>query len=162
MSKNRECVKKILFTDEDRKFMFLAIEEASRAFANDEVPIGAVLVIDHQVISTGRNNVETKQRATAHAEIECIHNATKKIGNWRLLNATMYVTIEPCIMCIGALTLSRVKRVVWGAPDPRHGGCKSLLDIEEIKHPIHQVEVEGGLLEEESKALMKQFFKQKR
>src|SRR6185437_14404549 len=100
--------------------------------------------------------------ATAHAEMLCLKQAASKIGNWRLLESTLYCTLEPCLMCAGALILSRVKTLVWGAPDLRHGAGGSLMDAFALDHPIHQVEIRKGVLKDESATLLKKFFQERR
>ncbi len=144
------------------KFMRMAIKEALKARDKDEVPIGAVLVLDGKVITRGHNLMETTQKATAHAEISCIEKACKKLKSWRLDQATLFVTVEPCSMCAGAIANARIKKVVFGAYE-RKSGCAT------SKYPIlydsglnHKVEFEGGVLEEECATLLKDYFKQKR
>jgi tRNA(adenine34) deaminase len=148
--------------DEDEFFMREALVEAEKAFAADEVPVGAVLVHQNKIIARAHNQVESLKDATAHAEILCLQRASKILGNWRLLGTTLYCTLEPCSMCAGAMILSRVKKVVWGAPDLRQGACGSLFHILDAAHPIHQIEVEKNVLIEESAALLKKFFGGKR
>lgn len=151
-----------LFTDEDRFYMQEALKEAQIAFKEGEVPIGAVLVREKKIIARGRNSVEATTFAINHAEVNCLKTGAEILQNWRLLETTLYVTVEPCIMCIGAITLSRVRKVIWGCPDLRHGGCGSIADLLSIDHPIHQVQGCGGLLAEESKQLLQTFFKKRR
>jgi len=139
--------------------MRIALEQAKEAFAKKEVPIGAVLVFDNKIIAKGHNQIEFLKDATAHAEILCLKEGMKILGDWRLVNTTLYVTVEPCIMCFGAALLSRVRKVVWGCSDPRHGAMGGLADLSKIAHPIHQLEWESGLLEEEARELMQTFFK---
>lgn len=139
-----------------------ALVEAEKAFAADEVPVGAVLVHQNKIIARAHNQVESLKDATAHAEILCLQEASKILDNWRLLETTLYCTLEPCSMCAGAMILSRVKRIVWGAPDLRQGACGSLFHIINAPHPIHQIEVESNVLKEESAALLKEFFGRKR
>jgi tRNA(adenine34) deaminase len=139
-----------------------ALKEAQIAFEEDEVPIGAVLVHEKKIIAKGRNSVEVSALAMNHAEVNCLKEGAKILKNWRLINTTLYVTVEPCIMCIGAIILSRVKKVIWGCPDLRHGGCGSITNLLTLSHPIHQVVGQGGLLEEEAKELLQTFFKKKR
>lgn len=150
------------FTDLDKKFMNEALLEAKCAFEKGEVPIGAVLVVDNKIIARGHNLVEKFQDATLHAEIVCMQNANKVLGNWRLLDSTLYVTMEPCSMCAGAAILSRVSRIVWGCPDIRHGACGSWIDLFTLQHPIHQIEILSGLMEEEAKSLIQEFFRKRR
>lgn len=142
--------------------MRAALEEASQAFAKDEVPIGAVLVYNGEIIARAHNQVESLQDATAHAEILCLRQASKKLNNWRLLESTLYTTLEPCSMCAGALILSRVKNLVWGAPDIRQGAGGSWVDLLNIPHPIHNLSIKQGVLADESARLMKEFFQNKR
>ena len=139
-------------------YMKYALEEAKKAFELGEVPIGAVIVYENKIIASAHNLVETKKDATAHAEVLCIQKASKILSNWRLKNATLFVTIEPCVMCAGALYLSRIKKVVWGAPDIRHGGFGSWVDLKEKKHPTHFLETEGGVLLDECKKIIVDFF----
>lgn len=142
--------------------MRLALEEAKIAYSKGEVPIGAVLVCNHEVVASAHNLVETLQDATAHAEMLALKEGAKRLGNWRLLETTLYSTLEPCSMCSGALLLSRVKTIVWGAPDIRQGADGSWVDLLSRNHPIHNVEIRRGVLAEESASLMKEFFKNRR
>lgn len=132
-----------------------ALKEAEIASVKGEVPVGCVLVFQGKIIARSHNLVETLSDATAHAEMLCLKEAAKILNNWRLLESTLYCTLEPCIMCAGALILSRVKKVVYGAPDFRHGAG----DLLHKPHPIHQLEVQGGVLADESSHLLKSFFK---
>lgn len=145
-------------TIDDENFMREALLEAKKAFASEEVPVGAVLVYQNQIIGRGHNFVETQNNASLHAEMVCLQDAAAKLGKWRLLDCTLYCTLEPCPMCAGAMTLFRIKRLVYGAPDLRHGANGSVFNVLNRPHPIHQVEVEGGCLVEEAKGLMKEFF----
>ncbi len=141
----------------DQYFMKLAIRHAQTAYREREVPIGAVLVDNNgTVIAASRNQVEAQQDATAHAEVECLRKASKILNNWRLLNCTLYTTLEPCPMCLSAIQHFRVKRLVYGARDIRLGSCGSFVNL--AKHPFNSVEITGGILEEESKTLLKRFF----
>ena len=140
--------------------MLQALEEAKKAFSAGEVPVGAVLVKNNIVLSVGHNLVEETQIATKHAEMVAIERAIT--GDWRLVDATLYTTLEPCTMCLGALQLARVKKVVYGAPDIRHGACGSFVSLHLEKHPTHQIEVVGGVLEAESRNLLQSFFKKRR
>ncbi len=139
-----------------------ALLEAKKAFAEGEVPIGAVLVFENKIIGRGHNGVEKNTDASSHAELICLQQGAKEIGNWRLLDSTLYSTLEPCAMCAGALALFRVKRLVYGAKDLRHGGDGSVFNILNHPHPIHQVEVTGGVYEEDSRYLMQEFFRKRR
>ena len=139
-----------------------AFKEAKKAFDEDEVPVGAVLVLDGKVISRGHNQVELLQDATAHAEMICLTAGAAALGNWRLLEATLYCTLEPCSMCAGAMFASRLKRLVWGAPDLRLGANGSWINLFSEKHPMHGIEVTRGVLEAESADLMRAFFQKQR
>lgn len=142
--------------------MRFALAEAQKAYEAGEVPIGAVLVFQNQIISSAYNQVESLKDATAHAEMLCLKKAAQELGNWRLLDCTLYCTLEPCLMCSGAMILSRVKTLVWGAPDLRHGAGGSLMDVFAINHPIHQLEIRQGVLKDESACLLKKFFQERR
>lgn len=140
-----------------------ALKEAQEAFQAGEVPIGAVLVAaDGTVVARAHNMRETWHDGTAHAEIIALQKAARKLGRWRLSGLTLYVTIEPCPMCAGALVMSRVDRVVYGATDAKAGACESLFNI--VRHPAlnHQLEMRAGILEDECRAIMKRFFRQRR
>lgn len=143
---------------EDEKYMREALKEAKIAFSKNEVPIGAVLVYEGKVIAKGHNQVELLQDATAHAEMLTLTMGSSFLQNFRLLDTTLYCTLEPCVMCLGALFLSRVGRLVYGAKDIRQGGCGSWVNLLEKPHPIHQLKVTSGVLEEESRALLQAFF----
>ena len=148
-------------TKTDEEFMKFALAEAQKAYETKEVPIGAVLVFQNQIISSSYNQVESLKDATAHAEMLCLKKAAEKLGNWRLLGCTLYCTLEPCLMCAGAMILSRVKTLVWGAPDLRHGAGGSLMNAFD-QHPIHQLEIRQGILKDESASLLKKFFQERR
>lgn len=148
--------------EQDICFMKLAIEEAKMAGEIQEVPIGAVVVVDGKVISRAHNLRETEQRSVAHAELLAIDDACKKLGTWRLENATLYVTLEPCPMCAGAIVLSRVKRVVYGAADPKGGCAGTLMNLLTEERFNHQSEVVAGVLEEECGSLLTNFFRELR
>ncbi|ENQ3108675.1 tRNA-adenosine deaminase [Bacillus sp. 491mf] len=148
--------------EQDIYFMKLAIEEAKKAEEIQEVPIGAVVVVDGEVISRAHNLRETEQRSVAHAELLAIDDACKKLGTWRLENATLYVTLEPCPMCAGAIVLSRVKRVVYGAVDPKGGCAGTLMNLLTEERFNHQSEVVAGVLEEECGSLLTNFFRELR
>lgn len=145
--------------EEDRKWMELALEEAKKAFSLGEVPVGAVLVVDQKVIAKAHNLVESLQDPSAHAELLVLRRAAGVLGNWRLLGATLYCTLEPCLMCAGGMIQGRVKRLVWGAPDLRQGAHGSLINVLDHPHPIHQLEVASGVLSGECGQLMRQFFR---
>lgn len=148
----------------DERFMRLALKKARQAAADfDEVPIGAVLVAaDGTVLSHGSNRRETWKTPLAHAEIIAIHRAAKKLGQWRLLNTTLYVTLEPCVMCAGALVQARVGRIVYGALDPKAGATDSLYRLCNDERLNHQIPVTGGVLAEECGAVLTEFFRRKR
>ncbi len=139
-----------------------ALKEARRAFDADEVPVGAVLVHKGKVIATGYNQVELLQDATAHAEMLCLTAGAEALHNWRLEDTTLYCTLEPCPMCAGAILASRVKRVVWAAPDLRLGANGTWIDLFAQKHPFHRAEIVGHVLEAESAELLRAFFEKQR
>jgi tRNA(adenine34) deaminase len=147
---------------DDEQGLRAALREAEAAAAADEVPIGCVIVHDGLVIGRGRNQVEALQDATAHAEIVAIGAASAALGSWRLTGCTLYVTIEPCAMCAGAIILARVPRLVYGARDAKAGGCGSVLDVVHEPRLNHRVEVTEGILAEECAGLLRAFFAQKR
>lgn len=146
----------------DEKYMKEAIKLAKKAESIDEVPIGAVIVHDDKIIARAHNLRESKQNAVAHAEIIAIQKACKKMGSWRLEDCILYVTLEPCPMCTGAILQSRIKRVVYGAADPKGGCIESCMKMYEVKGFNHYPEVTSGVLKEECSILLKNFFKQKR
>jgi len=139
--------------------MKFALDEARLAAAAGEVPIGAVLVVEDAVVARAHNRREVWQDPTAHAELIAIREAAAQMRTWRLMGGTLYVTMEPCAMCIGAAILARLDRVVFGVRDPKGGACGSVLNIPEEKRLNHRIEVIGGLLEEESRALLQGFFR---
>ena len=147
---------------QDDTFMRMALEHAALAPALGEVPIAALLVHDRQVLALAHNLRETRQDPTAHAEILVIQEAAEKLGTWRLIDCTLYVTLEPCPMCAGAIVQSRIARTVFGAWDPKAGACGSLMDIPTDPRLNHRVAVTGGLCEIESQALLREFFRQRR
>lgn len=146
----------------DLFWMQRALELAEKAQSLGEVPIGAVLVKDDQIIGEGYNSPIGQHDPTAHAEIMALRDAAQRIGNYRLLNTTLYVTVEPCVMCAGALIHARVKEVVFGATEPRTGAVGSVFDILQSNTLNHRVDVRGGIMADECAALMQQFFKQRR
>ena len=146
---------------QDEEYMRLALAQARLAAAQQETPIGAVLVWEGEVVAAAYNRRELDKRAIAHAEILAIDEACRKLGGWRLHKATLYVTLEPCPMCAGAIINARVMRVVYGAPDRKAGCCGSVTDL--FREPFnHHPEVTGGVLAEESAALLTSFFKRLR
>lgn len=144
------------------KFMRLAIKEAQKAEKIDEVPIGAVIVKDGKVIARAYNKRETTQQATAHAEILAINKASKKLKSWRLDGVEMYVTLEPCPMCAGAIVNARIKKVYFGANEEKSGSCESKFNILTESGLNHVTEYEGGILKNECSNLLKNYFKKKR
>ncbi len=147
---------------DDEQGMRAALREALLASQGDEVPIGAVVVHEGAVIGRGHNQVEGLNDATAHAEILAIGAASNALRSWRLTECTLYVTVEPCAMCAGALVLSRMGRLVYGAADPKAGACGSVLDVIGEPRLNHRVEVAAGVLEEEASGMLKEFFARKR
>jgi tRNA(adenine34) deaminase len=150
------------FFPRDEYFMRLALREAARALEHDDVPIGAVIVRDGELISSGRNERELREDPTAHAEMIALREAARALGSWRVLDAVMYVTLEPCAMCAGAIVLARVPRVIFGASDPKAGAAGSVLDVLAQPRLNHQPQVEGGLLAGESAELLQTFFASRR
>lgn len=148
--------------DKDRLYMEEALQEARAAKEADEVPVGCVVVYEDQIIGRGRNSVESGQSALNHAELFALKEAAKSLGHWRLHGTTLYVTLEPCMMCLGAILHSRVDRVVFGAYDKKRGFCGSVEDFTKDSCLNHSVQVTGGVLEEECVALMQEFFQEKR
>jgi tRNA(adenine34) deaminase len=147
---------------QDLAFMRMALEEAAKASEVGEVPIAALIVQDSRVLAQTHNYRELWQDPTAHAEIIAIRAAATALGTWRLTDTTLYVTLEPCAMCIGAIILARVSRVVFGAWDPKAGACGSLFDLPAEPRLNHRVTVTSGILEQESQALIQKFFKELR
>ncbi|WP_425323768.1 tRNA adenosine(34) deaminase TadA [Heyndrickxia oleronia] len=143
----------------DEYFMKLAISEAKKAEEKCEVPIGAVVVLNGEVIATAHNLRESTQNAITHAEILAIQKACKKIGSWRLEDAELYVTLEPCPMCSGAIILSRIKKVIFGAHDPKAGCAGTLMNLLDDQRFNHQSEVVSGVLENECSVLLSDFFR---
>jgi tRNA(adenine34) deaminase len=143
-------------------FMRLALREAERALEHEDVPIGAVLVRGGEVLATGHNERELRQDPTAHAEIIALREAARAERSWRLLDTVLYVTLEPCAMCAGAIVLARVPRVVYGASDPKAGAAGSVLDVLGEPRLNHRPEVAGGLLAGDSGALLSEFFTSRR
>jgi tRNA(adenine34) deaminase len=150
------------FFPRDDYFMRLALREAERALEHDDVPIGAVLVRDGELVAAAHNERELRQDPTAHAEIVALREAARAAGSWRLLDTAVYVTLEPCAMCAGALVLARVARVVYGASDPKAGACGSVLDVLGEPRLNHRPEVAGGLLADECGELLSAFFASRR
>jgi len=143
-------------------FMSEALKEARVAFNEDEVPVGAVIVHSGRIIARGYNQIERLRDPTAHAEMLALTSATNFLGTKWLNEASLYVTIEPCSMCAGALVLARIKHIYFGARDPKTGACGSIINIASNKKLNHRIKIEGGILEEECGLILKEFFKKKR
>jgi len=150
------------FFPRDEYFMRLALREAERALEHDDVPIGAVIVHDGEVIGTAHNERELRQDPTAHAEMLALREAARAVGSWRILDAVLYVTLEPCAMCAGAIVLARVPRVVYGASDPKAGAAGSVVDVLAEPRLNHHPTVASGLLGDESAGLLRDFFASRR
>jgi tRNA(adenine34) deaminase len=150
------------FFPDDEPFMRLAVREAARALDHDDVPVGAVVVVDGEVIGAGHNERELRQDPTAHAEVIALREAARNLGTWRILDSTLYVTLEPCAMCAGAIVLGRVGRVVYGTADPKAGAAGSVMDVLAEPRFNHRPVVAGGLLREECAALLVDFFAARR
>jgi tRNA(adenine34) deaminase len=150
------------FFPREEYFMRLALREAERALDHDDVPVGAVVVHDGEVVGAGHNEREVRGDPTAHAEMLALRQAAATLGSWRVLDAVMYVTLEPCAMCAGALVLARVPRIVYGARDPKAGAAGSVLDLMDVPQLNHQPQCQGGLLADESSALLRAFFANRR
>lgn len=146
----------------DERFMREALKQARKAYALDETPIGCVIVLDGRIIARGYNRRNTDRSALAHAELAAIRKADRKTGDWRLEECTLYVTLEPCQMCAGAIVQSRVKRVVIGAMNPKAGCAGSVLNLLQMDAFNHQADVATGVLEEECRELLQDFFAQLR
>ena len=146
----------------DEKWMALAIKQAVKADTEGEVPVGAVIVKDGQLITRAHNQPISTNDATAHAEIQLLRAAGKLQKNYRLINTTIYVTLEPCAMCLGAMMHARIKRIVYGASDPKTGVCGSHVDLSSESFFNHEMEINGGVLEKECKELLQSFFKSRR
>ncbi len=146
----------------DEHFMRLALREAQRAIEHGDVPVGAVVVCEGEVVGAACNERERRQDPTAHAETLALREASVALGSWRLLNCVVYVTLEPCAMCAGAIVLARVPRVVFGTADPKAGAAGSVLDILAEPRLNHRPEVGGGLLADECAELLRAFFRERR
>ena len=150
------------FFPRDEYFMRLALREAEAALEHDDVPIGAVVVREGEVIGAGRNERELRQDPTAHAEILALRDASRALGSWRVLESVLYVTLEPCTMCAGAIVLARVPRVVYGTVDPKAGAAGSVIDVLAQPRLNHRPAVASGLLADECAALLTAFFGSRR
>ena len=146
----------------DEQFMLLALEQAQHAWNLGEVPVGAVVVKDGFVIATGFNQPIGKHDPTAHAEIIALRAAALKLGNYRLPGCELYVTLEPCVMCSGAMMHARLARVVFGAPDPKTGACGSVLNLFEQEKLNHHTELSGGVLADQAATMLRRFFAERR
>ena len=142
--------------------MEAAYREALKAFKEDEVPVGCVIVKDDEIIARAHNRKEKKNCALFHAEIECINKATWKLNNWNLKGCELYVTLEPCMMCTGAIVNSRIDRIIYGCKDPKGGALVSNIRLQDIKLLNHYPQIQGGVMEKECSDLLKKFFKNKR
>ncbi len=162
MGKGSSASPSILPEDTDCYYMEMALQQARLAPQVGEVPVGAVLVRDHTMIAAGHNYREVSQDPTAHAEMIVIRKAAERLQTWRLTDTTLYVTLEPCPMCAGAIIQSRITRLVFGTWDPKAGACGSIVDIPAERRFNHQVQVAGGVLEEESRTLLQEFFRARR
>jgi tRNA(adenine34) deaminase len=152
----------VRFFARDDHFMRLALREAERAAGHDDVPIGAVVVREGEVVAAAGNERELRGDPTAHAEVLALREASREVGGWRIPDSVLYVTLEPCAMCAGAIVLARVSRVVFGALDPKAGAAGSILDVLGEPRLNHRPRVDGGLLAEESSALLERFFSERR
>lgn len=146
----------------DQKYMREAIKQAKKAYTLEEVPIGCVIVYDGKIIGRGYNRRTIDKNPLAHAEIQAIRKASRKMGDWRLEDCTLYVTLEPCQMCSGAIVQARIKRVVVGCMNPKAGCAGSILNLLDVKEFNHQVELTTGVREEECSRMMKEFFRELR
>jgi tRNA(adenine34) deaminase len=150
------------FFERDEYFMRLALREAARALEHDDIPVGAVVVSDGEVIGAGHNERELRADPTAHAEMLALRAAARARGSWRVLDSVLYVTLEPCAMCAGAIVLARVPRVVFGTTDPKAGAAGSVLDILAEPRLNHRPEVQSGLLAQECGDMLRAFFASRR
>jgi len=151
-----------MFTELDHHWMQAAIRQAEAAAKLAEVPVGAVLVLDNDIIAAGHNAPITRHDPTAHAEMVVLRSAAEKIGNYRLINTTLYVTLEPCLMCCGAMVHARIKRLIYGAPDAKAGAVNSQTQALDHHFLNHRIEHQGGLLAQECGALLSRFFRARR
>ena len=142
--------------------MKAAYLEAKKAFEEDEVPVGCVIVKEGKIVAKAHNRKEKKNCALFHAEIECIHKATKKLNNWNLKGCEIYITLEPCMMCTGALINSRIDKIIYGCEDPKGGALVSNVRLQDIKLLNHYPQIQGGVMEKECSILLKEFFKNPR
>ena len=148
----------MIFSEETYRFMFSALQEAEKAFEEKEVPVGAVVVKDNKIIGRGYNQVERLKDATAHAEMIALTAASNFLGNWRLTECSIYVTLEPCVMCTGALLASRINELFFATFDSKFGACGSVYNLAEDGKTNHKIKVYSGIYAEESKKLLQNFF----
>jgi len=141
-------------------WMKVAINEAAKAYQLGEVPVGAVIILDNQIIGRGYNQTEKLKDPTAHAEILAITSACEAVGDWRLDGAELYCTLEPCSMCAGAAVLARIKKIIYGPPDPKFGACESIFKIPTNPRLNHRIEIESGIMADEISEMMKSFFRE--
>lgn len=146
------------FSEDSYRFMYAALQEAEKAFEEDEIPVGAVVVYKNKIIGRGYNQVEKLKDPTAHAEMIAITAASNHLNEWRLNECDIYVTVEPCIMCTGALLASRIKNIFFAAYDPKFGACGSIYNLAEEGKTNHKINLYSGLMQEESKQLLTEFF----
>lgn len=149
-------------SEENEKFMLEALKEAKKAFDKEEIPVGAVIVKDGKIIARGHNMKEIKNDSTKHAEMIAIQKASKKLDSWRLTDCEMYITLEPCPMCAGALIQSRIKKIYIGAMDPKTGACGSVFNLLKDFKFNHNVEIEMNIMQEECEMILKNFFRKLR
>jgi tRNA(adenine34) deaminase len=152
----------MLFSEDSYKFMFAALQEAENALSEDEVPVGAVVVHQNRIIGRGYNQIERLKDATAHAEMIALTSASNTLSNWRLNECDIYVTLEPCIMCTGAMLSSRIKNIYFAAFDPKFGACGSLYNLASEGKYNHKINVYSGIYSQESESLLQSFFVKKR
>lgn len=157
-----QLVRELQPRSDDERWMREALREAVKAYWQEEVPVGAVLVVDNRIVARGHNQVEALRDATAHAEMVCLTAGSAALSDWRLKGATLYCTVEPCTMCAGAMLLSRIDALVWGAPDLRHGANGSWVDLFDKKHPTHEISIRSGVFQEPAALLMRSFFQKRR
>jgi tRNA(adenine34) deaminase len=150
------------FFPRDEYFMRLALREAARALEHDDVPIGAIVVRDGEVIASAHNERELRADPTAHAEMIALRDAARSLGSWRVLDTVLYITLEPCAMCAGAIVLARVPRIVFAATDPKAGAAGSVLDVLDVPQLNHRPQVQSGLLADDSAELLREFFASRR
>ena len=152
----------MIFDETKYKFMYAALQEAEKAFEENEIPVGAVVVKDGRIIGRGYNQVEKLKDATAHAEMIAITSAANYIKDWRLNKCSIFVTLEPCIMCTGAILASRISELYFASFDPKFGACGSIYNLAQEGKSNHKIKVYSGLMDNESKQLLKKFFSKKR